>query len=127
MRPDPLIPPATTRGITLIEVMIAILVLSIGTVAAFRVFDASRHQIAATPQRLFAEQVAMNRAAEYRALGMASARALPERVEFAGQDWALDIAEDQTSAGYVELRIRAYAPDGAGALLVTFLPPEDSE
>ena len=113
------------QGLTLIEVMVAVMILSIATVAAFRTLDAARLQIGGTLDRVFAEQVALNRAAEYRALGRDMARRLPGTEDFGMRDWQLDVTETATSGGYTELRIRAARPDGPGTLLISFLPPED--
>jgi len=112
------------RGITLIEVTVAILVLAIGTVAAFRSFDAATLQIGGAPERLFAGQVALNRAAEYQALGYEAARGLPDNVNFGNREWRLEIDEAETQAGYIELRIRVHGDAGPGALLVTFVSPD---
>lgn len=116
-----------TRGITLVEVMIAVMILSIGTVAALQAFDAARLQIGSAPERIFAQHVALNRIAAYRAQDRETARALPDTVTFAGRDWTLEATETDTRGGYVELRIRAYRPGGAGTTLVAFLAPEPAD
>ena len=46
---------ASDRGITLLELMIAILVLSIGTLACFRTLDQSRREIGGEIQRHLAQ------------------------------------------------------------------------
>lgn len=113
-----------TRGITLVEVMVAVMVLSVGTVAALQAFDAARLQIGAAPERVFAQHVALNRIAAFRAQDRETARALPRTVRFAGRSYSFEITETETLGGYVELRVRAARPEGAGAVLVAFLPPE---
>ncbi|WP_417525321.1 prepilin-type N-terminal cleavage/methylation domain-containing protein [Marinovum sp.] len=115
------------HGLTLIEVAVAVLILSIGTVAALGAFDAARVQIGGAPERLFAQQVALNRTAEFRALGAQAGRALPEVVSFAGRDWRLEVSETATLGGYTELRVRATGPQGEGALVVGFLGEEEEE
>ena len=117
---------ARERGLTLIEVTVAVLVLSIGTVAALRAFDAARLQIGGAPERLFAQQVALNRAAEFRALGAEAARGLPETVTYAGRDWQLAVTETETLGGYTELRVQAVGPRGEGALVVGFVGEEEA-
>jgi general secretion pathway protein I len=113
-----------TSGITLVEVMVAVMVLSIGTVATLRAFDAARLQIGSAPERIFAQHVALNRIAAFRAQDRATARALPPTVRFAGRNWQIETTETETLGGYVELRIRAAGPAGAGTVLVAYLPPE---
>lgn len=115
------------RGITLIEVMVAVLVLSIGTVAAYRVLNTARASVATAPERLFAHEVALNRIAEYRALGLDAGRRLPDQVRFAGRDWDIEVTEAETSVGYVELRVLARGPDGNGSLLTGYLRHADPE
>lgn len=116
-----------TRGITLVEVMVAVMVLSIGTVASLQAFDAARHQIGSAPDRIFSQHVALNRVAAFRALDRATARSLPGTVTFAGRDWTVAATETDTTGGYVELRVRAALSGGAGTVLVAYLPPESAE
>ena len=92
----------------------------------FRDILSARLQIGGAPERLFAQQVALNRAAEFRALGAEAARGLPETVTYAGRDWQLAVTETETLGGYTELRIQAVGPGGEGALVVGFVGEEEA-
>jgi general secretion pathway protein I len=112
-----------TRGLTLLELVIAVAVLSIGTLAAVRATDQSRRALAGAPERLLAQVVAENRAEELRLYGAAAGRGLPGRVEMGGQGFAVTVDFTPTAAGLTEARISARAESGAGALLVAIVPP----
>lgn len=111
------------RGLTLLELVIAVAVLSIGTLAALRATDQSRRALAGAPQRLLAQVVAQNRAEELRLFGVATGRGLPDRVTMGGQVFVLDVAFSATAGGLSEARITARREGGGpGALLVAILP-----
>ena len=110
------------RGVTLVELVIAVTVLSIGTLAGFRAFDQAQRGIGGQEARIFAHQVAMNRAAELRLTGMVAGRALPGQVRMGPFDWTVTIVEDQTRVGLIAAEIRVTAPDQPGARLAVFVP-----
>ncbi len=111
------------RGLTLLELVIAVAVLAIGTLAALRATDQSRHVLAGAPERLLAQVVAANRAEELRLYGAAQGRGLPGRVEMGQRRFDVTVTFTPTAAGLSEARITARGPGGAGAVLVTVLPP----
>lgn len=111
-----------TQGFTLIELVIAVAILSIGAVAAFRSFDAAQRSVGGQVPRLLAAEVALNRAAELRLSGMAAGRALPSRVRQGTVDWTVAVAETTTAGGMVEAAITVSAPDTPGARVVVYVP-----
>lgn len=113
---------AGDRGLSLLELVIAIAVLSIGTLAALRATDQSRLALAGAPMRLLAQVVAQNRAEELRLYGSAAGRSLPATVAMGGRVFALEVVFSPTAAGLSEARIIAKATTGEGAVLVAILP-----
>lgn len=107
------------RGLTLLELVAAVAVLSIGSLAAVRATDQARHAIAGDAPRLLARVVAENRAEELRIY--TSGQALPARVQMGGQGFVVEVAELPTAAGLVEATITVRSDAGPGAVLVTYL------
>ncbi|MGV6848433.1 MAG: prepilin-type N-terminal cleavage/methylation domain-containing protein [Marinibacterium sp.] len=109
-------PPAQS-GFSLIELLVAIIVLSIVTIGLYRVFDQGLFAIASDRDRLFAGIVARNRAEEM-ALNLPE---LADTVSLAGQDWTIEETEIATTDGFVQVAI-AVKPmrGGAGARLIAF-------
>lgn len=107
------------RGFTLIELAVAVAILAIGSVAAYRTFGQAQRGIGGQVDRALAEEVALNRAAELRLSGMADGRGLPDRVTQGRIDWRVTVEESATSGGMVEATITVSAPDRPGARLVT--------
>lgn len=112
---------AGTRGITLLEVVVAVLVLAMATMAALRSTESATRALGGESARALALQVALNRAEEYRLYGARAAGALPR--ELAG-GWRLDITEEATRAGFVQATIRARGTTGPGAQ-ITVIAPRD--
>lgn len=115
---------AAPRGLTLLELVIAVLVLSLGTVAALRAIDQGRHVLGGAMPRLMAQIAAQNRAEELRLLGLAGAAQLPATRRLGGQDITLTLQPEATAGGVIRARITATSAAGPGAVLVTYLPPE---
>lgn len=108
------------RGVTLVELVIAILVLSLGTVAAFRAIDQSRRVAGEAPARFLALQAALNRAEELRFLSPEAAARLPETESMGGRDWRLAASERITAADFAEITLRASAEGSPGAQVVVY-------
>ena len=112
-----------TRGLTLIELAVAVAVLSLGTLAAIRAQDAASRSLGQAMPRLLAGVAAENRAQELRLAGAAAVRGLPGSVTLGGFDIRYETTFHETAGGLVEARIRAVSEAGPGALLTVWLPP----
>ncbi|KPQ07439.1 MAG: prepilin-type N-terminal cleavage/methylation domain [Rhodobacteraceae bacterium HLUCCA12] len=113
------------RGMTLIEIVIAIAILSIGLIAALRSYDQAHRSIGGQIDRVLARQVALNRAAELRLLGRDGARALPSDLRLGPHRWQITMDEAQTRAGLIRISIGVAADGVAGAHVVTHVPGRD--
>ena len=105
----------TSHGFTLIELLVAVAILSIGTMAAYRSFDAAQRGIGGQLPRALAAEVALNRAAELRLSGMSAGRSLPAQVRMGRTDWRVEVAERSTAGGLMtcqKRRARMPSPRG---------------
>jgi len=110
----------SARGITLIEVIIAILVLAIGTLAAVRTMDQSRLELGGARDRLLAQLVASNRAAEIRVVGLAAGANLPASVQQGPFEWRIATQSKATQGGVYQVQITVTGAGRPGAVLTTF-------
>ena len=115
---------AGQRGFGLLELVIAVLVLSIGVMAAFRALDQAQAQVAGETARMLALNAARNRAAELALVGAAAGRALPRQIAAGPYAWTVEVDEAATEAGMVEATIRLVSDLWPGAVLVTFIDAE---
>jgi len=111
-------------GISLIEMVVAVFILSIGVIAGFKSLNQSRLVIGGEMPRIIAHNVALNRAAEWQIEGAAMARGLPETVVSGGITWRVEVTSEPTQGGFVEARIKVSAKDQPGAIYVVYAPPE---
>ena len=109
------------RGLTLLELVVAVMVLAIGSIAALRTMDHARASIGGGGTRVLAALVAENRVQELRLLGPGSS--LPEQVELAGRSFTLSTTRQATAGGLQRVEIRAVAQNGPGAVRVVYLAP----
>jgi general secretion pathway protein I len=112
---------AGTAGFTLLEIVVAVLVLAMATMAALRSTESATRALGGEVARTLALQVALNRAEEYRLYGARAAGALPRDLP---GGWRLEIDEEPTRAGFVQATIRARATTGPGAQ-ITVIAPRD--
>lgn len=116
-----------STGLSLLELVVAIAVLAIGTMAALRASDQARLELGGAEPRLLAQLVAQNRAEELRLLGAAAGRGLSQVVAMGTHSFVVTTGFETTAAGLVRAEITARASDGSGtgsgALVVTWLPP----
>lgn len=109
--------PIEEAGVSLLELLVAVALLSIAVVGLFRVFDAGVSGAAGDRDRLLSGLIARNRAEEL-ALGM---RGLPGRVTLTGRQWLIETDTRRTSGGFDEVvLIVRPAEGGAGSRLVTY-------
>ena len=121
---QPVLKPHKDTGISLIEVLIAVLVLSIGVVAGYRTLGQSRKIIGEELPRLMAQTAALNRAEELKLLGISAARGLPAEVQQGPFIWGFEITQKPTEGGFIEASVRAFAPGQPGARYVVYAPVE---
>ena len=110
-----------SRGLTLLELVVAVLVLSLGSIAALRATDQSRVSIGGMPSRVLAQIVARNRVQELQLYGALGARNLPGQVEMGGRSFQVSVETKSTAAGLVEVTVIVRGPDGPGAYLVAYV------
>lgn len=108
-------------GVTLLELVIAVFVLAIGTLAALRSVDHAQRNIGDEAARLFAAQVALNRAEELRLSGARDGRNLPQNVLYGPYNWQILVEEKETRAGFIEATVTARAADQPGARYVVIV------
>jgi len=111
-------------GISLIEVLIAVLVLSIGIVAGFRTLGQSRKVIGEELPRVLAREAVLNRAEELKLLGDTAGRGLPDAVQMGPFVWGLEVTRKPTEGGFVEATVRAFTEGQPGARYVVYVPVE---
>ena len=110
------------RGMTLIELAVAVLVLSIGSIAALRTADQSRLAIGGAEDRLLAQIAARNRAEQLYLLAPQDHATLPGTVTMGGQTVTINTTTKRTSGGLTEATVTARAQRGGGAIFVIYLP-----
>lgn len=109
------------QGITLLELVIAVFVLAMGSIAALRATDQARVSIGGAKDRMLAQLVTRNRAEELRLPG-GGARGLSDIVPLAGQNFVITTENLPTVSGMVQVAISAQSERGVGARIVVYLP-----
>lgn len=112
-----------TRGLTLLELVVAVMVLSLGSLAALRATDQSRVSIGGMQTRVLAQIVARNRVQELQLYGALAAGSLPTQVEMGGRSFEVNVATQSTAGGLVEAVITVRGADGPGAYMVAYVTP----
>ncbi|MCB4457272.1 type IV pilus modification PilV family protein [Leisingera sp. McT4-56] len=112
---------ASSAGLTLVELAVAVLVLSIASLAALRAADQSRIAAGGEAPRLLARIAARNRAEELQLYG--TARPLPEQVTQGGRSITLETAAKPSAGGLLQATVTARTGSGEGAQLVLYLAP----
>lgn len=109
------------RGITLIEVLTALVVLSIALIGTFRTIDHQARSTGALEDRLFAHWLAENRLADLRLEGLPAKRNLSEKVRFAGTDWTIQIRQHDETDRLVRVELEARSERKPGAVLTGYI------
>ncbi|APX14299.1 hypothetical protein BWR18_20850 (plasmid) [Tateyamaria omphalii] len=100
-------------GLTLLELVVAVLILTLGIVAVLRTTDQSRLAIGGAQDRILAQLTASNRAEEIKLLGPNAL--LPDEVIIGGQTFTLNAVTSVTAAGLVQFEITSRSERGPGA------------
>jgi len=108
------------KGITLLELVIAVFVLAMGSIAALRATDQARVAIGGAKDRMLAQLVARNRAEELRL--PRAGNSLTGTEQLAGQSFAVTTDTLPTASGVVEISISATSERGVGARIVIYVP-----
>lgn len=106
------------RGVTLVELAVAVVILSLAMLATLRAFDAARVSVGGQVARLLAHEIALNRAAELRLLPGTD---LPPRVRQGRIDWDITVEETATEGGRLRATIHVTAPGQPGASVVAYV------
>ena len=112
------------RGITLVEVLVAVTVLAIALVAIFGAIDVQIRNTAALADRMFAHWVALNSMEEARLTGAVADRDAEATTELGGVVWTVTIRREPAPYGLTRVEVAATAEGRPGAMLVGFLPSE---
>ncbi|MGV6811846.1 MAG: type II secretion system protein [Brevirhabdus sp.] len=110
------------KGITLVELVIAVLILSIGTIAAMRAVDQAQRVVGGEELRAVALTVAQNRAEDLRLAHLTGTTTLPGSVEMGHVTWTVETHARSGPAGLASFEIIVTAPDAPGAVLETQFP-----
>jgi general secretion pathway protein I len=108
-------------GLTLLELALAILVLSLASLAALRSSDQSRRAIGGEMARLMARVAVQNRIEELALYGR-EAGGLPQQIRIGPQQIRLDHEIKPTAGGLLRFEVTGRAQSGEGASLVAYLP-----
>lgn len=108
------------KGVSLLELIIAVMILSIGTISIMRTLDIAQRQIGDAAPRYLAQTVAMNRAEEIRAIGWALGRGLPSVVKQGPIEWSIETQAKTAKGGLYEVTLLVTQPDGPGASMVIY-------
>ena len=108
-----------TRGLTLLELVIAIATLALGTMATLKATGQARLILGGAAPRVLAQLAAENRAEALRLPGAAD---LPGTVTLGPYRFRVETRRRATAAGLIRADITVTSSEGPGATLVTFLP-----
>ena len=112
---------AAQRGITLIEVLVALVVLSVALIGTFRFLSYQAASVSSFEDRLMAHFVAQNRLAEMELMGV-DAPGLGDEVMMGAIRWSVET--NRGTDGTVSVRVTA--PGRAGALLQSAIPADEA-
>ena len=109
-------------GFTLVELVLAIAVLAMATIATLRVVDQSRVVIGGAEDRILAQLAASNRAEGL--VVYAADSVLASVVQVGGRGFVLSTDIVLTTGGLLRASVRAVSPLGNVASQVTYIVPD---
>lgn len=110
------------KGLTLVELAVAVLVLSLGTIAAVRTMDHSGTSLTGQHTRFLAQIAARNQIERLRAGTEGRGGTSAHTATVGGVDFNVTTDRESTAGGLRKLTVRAAHPDG-GAVLTAFQGP----
>jgi len=108
------------QGITLLELVIAVFILAMGSITALRATDQARVAIGGSKDRMLAQLATRNRAEELRLPG-GGAIGLGDIMPLGGQSFVITTETLPTVSGVVQVAISAQSERGVGARIVVYL------
>ena len=111
-------------GLTLLELVVAIAILAIGSLATLRAVDQSRIAIGGEAPRLIARLAARNRAEELQLPD--GSGTLPSSEMMGNQRVTYDVTTTPTAGGLVQATVVARMDSGEGAQLILYLDPRSA-
>lgn len=115
----------SARGVTLVEVLVAVAVLSIALTGIFRALDAQTLNTAGMTERSLAHWAALNAIEEARFAGPPAEAETIDQVRMGPIDWRVALIREEGPFGLIRLEARAGAEGRAGAVVTGFLTPDD--
>lgn len=109
------------RGLSLLELVVAIAILSIGTISVIQATGQARHALSGSIPRILAQVVAENSA---EALQLPGADGLMAYQTIGAYGFRVDLETKATRSGLLEGRISVKSDSGPGVVLVTILPQD---
>ena len=103
-----LTPRASERGLSLLEVLAAVVVLAIALIAIFRALDSQTRNTAALAERMFAHWAALNVLEEARLNGPPEERETETTAELGGIEWKLTIRRGPHAPRHDSTRCRCH-------------------
>ena len=125
--PTPYLSPEAQRGVTLLELVIAVFVLAIGTIAAMRGISYATRVVGGETPRILATEAALNRAEELRLLGATKGGTLPDQERLGPWEWHIEVQEERTRAGFVQATVLTTAKGQPGGRIVAIVPVERTQ
>jgi general secretion pathway protein I len=111
MKPD--------AGITLLELVLAIFILTLGSVAALRSVNAAGRGIVQEMDRVLATQIALNTLEELQLFGSSADTA--KTSEMGGRSWTIETRRTTSQAGLLEVEVHVTSASGPGAHFTSFI------
>ncbi|MGH1356940.1 MAG: prepilin-type N-terminal cleavage/methylation domain-containing protein [Thalassovita sp.] len=109
------------QGLTLIELVVAIAILSIGSLAALRTTDQARLAIGSQLHRVLTDTALRNRTQELQLLGPYAN--LPASVQVGNLEISISQNRKTTQAGLVQMTVSAKSQAGTSSQATLYLAP----
>ncbi len=111
-----------SKGFTLIELMVAVSVLAIAMMATWTTIQAAQNSLGSQLDRILAHQVALNRVAELRLIGMTTGRSLASKVRQGPFLMSVAVKGRAVNRGMVAVEIVVNRTGSPGARVMASVP-----